>query len=92
MELFQDQRVYLQQSVNSCRLPVSLNSVNVEKLSCVEYEMSQVPASAYPVSFHQFSLHIVLSIDSPQLSMKIGRLRKMASHLYRQLFKRLTNW
>lgn len=24
MELFQDQRVYLQQSVNSCRLPVSL--------------------------------------------------------------------
>lgn len=66
MELFQDERVYLQQSVNSCRLPVSLNSVSVEKLSCVEYGISQVPASAYPVSFHQFSLHIVLTIDSPQ--------------------------
>lgn len=39
MELFQDQRVYLQQSVNSCRLPV-------EKLSCVEYGMSQVPGSS----------------------------------------------
>lgn len=75
MELFQDQRVYLQQPVNSCRLPVSLNSCQlVECREPVLCGMPKVQDRAHLVLFiTTVCILYAVYTDSPQLSMRVGR-------------------